>query len=111
MILEGYLSRITRERNCLHGLTHASPKGKLSFYCHEDCLAAARVKADYAQAVTEYNNAIKQPIFENLQLPKQLILDLQSLLLGSARRYSKDYPSQNRRRVRPKICNLTTRSM
>jgi len=29
-----------------------------------DCLAAARVKADYARAVTEYNNAIKQPILK-----------------------------------------------
>ena len=65
-------------------------------------------KADYAQAVTEYNNAIKQPIFENPQLSKQLILDRQSPLLGAARRYSTDHPSQNRRRVHPTICNLTT---
>jgi hypothetical protein len=52
----------------------------------------------------------RPPIFGNLQLPKQLILDRQSALLGSARRYSTDHPSQNRRRVHPKICNLTTRS-
>src|SRR6516225_2144289 len=48
----------------------------------------------------------RPPTFENLQLPRQLILDCQSILLGSARRYS----SQNRRRVHPKICNLTIRS-
>ena len=50
----------------------------------------------------------RPPIFGNLQLPKQLILDRQSTLLGSARRYST--ANQNRVRVHAKICSLATRS-
>ena len=57
---------------------------------------------------TGLRTSFRPPIFGNLQLSKQLVLDRQSTLLGSARRYS--YPSQNRRRVHPRICNLTTRS-
>jgi hypothetical protein len=57
---------------------------------------------------TGLRTRFRPPIFGNLQLSKQLVLDRQSTLLGSARRYS--YPSQNRRRVHPRICNLTTRS-
>jgi hypothetical protein len=43
----------------------------------------------------------RPPIFGSLQLPKQLILDRQSTLLGSARRYST--ASQNRVRVHARI--------
>src|SRR5215831_20651439 len=66
-------------------------------------------------SVTRYQRTMKPslglgrpPLFGNLQLPKQLILDRQSTLLGSARRYST--ASQNRVRVHAKICSLATRS-
>jgi hypothetical protein len=68
------------------------------------------IKLDQIVFVMSAKVTGKQPIFENPPLPKQLKLDRQSPRLGSARRYSTDHPSQNRRRVHPKICNLTPRS-